>query len=199
VVSVPELAASVAEQLDVREFLYYYTRGELTLTANDKMAFVIELAKKALDSNECPIAAAVYHDDELISFAYTTERTDGRFLVHAEQKALMDADMKKLPFIVRFQLELYTNLEPCLMCLGATISSFVGKIYYALEAPEDGAIDFVSREYKGRPPGIWHFPELSAGLIREQSIQLFREYVEKHQGNPEYTGLVSFAKTLAEL
>jgi len=163
------------------------------------MAYVIDLARTAMANGELPIAAAIYHGDELISSAYTTERADGRFLVHAEQKALMDADMKKLPFEVRFQLELYTNLEPCLMCLGMAISGFIGKVYYALEAPEDGAVDFVRKEFEGRPLGMWHFPEVNAGLLREQSIQLFREYVEKHQGDPEYAGLVDFARTLARL
>ena len=168
------------------------------MTPDEKMGFVIELAKKAMDDGECPIAAAVYHGDVLVSSAYTTERADGRFLVHAEQKALMDADMKRLPFEIRVQLELYTNLEPCLMCLGAAISSFIGKVYYALEAHDDGATGYVGREYDGRPPGIWHFPEVSAGLLREQSIQLFRKFVDKHKANPEYAGLVGFAKVLAE-
>jgi len=155
-----------------------------------------------MDSGELPIAAAVYNGEELISSAYTTERADGIFLVHAEQKALMDADMKKLPFDVRFKLELYTNLEPCLMCLGMAMSSFVSKVYYALEAPEDGAVDFVRNEYESRKVSgldAYRFPETNAGLLREQSIQLFREYVEQNQVKPEYAGLVAFAKTLAAL
>jgi len=168
------------------------------MTPNEKMEFVITLAKSAMDNGEFPIAAAVYHSDELISSAYTTERADKRFLVHAEQKALMDADMKRLPFDVRFKLELYTNLEPCLMCLGIAISSFIGKIYYALEAPEDGAVEFVRKEYDGRKvTGLdaWHFPEVIGGLLREQSIQLFREYVKRNEGNPG----VDFARSLAVL
>ncbi|MCL2408762.1 MAG: nucleoside deaminase [Oscillospiraceae bacterium] len=165
------------------------------MTPDEKMAYVIDLAKEALDNGEFPIAAAIYHGDKLISSAYTSERTDGRFLVHAEQKALMDADMQKLPFEVRFKLELYTNLEPCLMCLGMAMSSFIGKVYYALEAPEDGAVDFVRKEYASRPPGIWHFPEVTGGILREQSIQLFRKFVEQNEDNPG----VDFAKTLAKL
>jgi hypothetical protein len=46
---------------------------------------------------------------------------------------------------------------------------------------------------------MWHFPEVSAGLLREQSIRLFSDYAELNKGKPEYAGLVSFAKTLAEL
>lgn len=168
------------------------------MALNEKMQFVIELAEKALDSRELPIAAAVYHGDKLISWAYTTERADGRWLVHAEQKALMDADMKKLPLKVRAELELYTNLEPCLMCLGMAMSSFVGKKYYALEAPEDGAIELVREELEKRNVtglSAYRFPEVTKGLMREHSIQLFRKFVERNEGKPG----VDFARSLAKL
>ena len=168
------------------------------MTPNEKMEYVIRLAKKAMEYGELPIASAIYHDDTLISCAYTSERADKRWLVHAEQKALMEADMKKLPLNTRTQLELYTNLEPCLMCLGMAISSFIGKVYYALESPDDGAVEFVREKYeKHTVTGIpsWHFPETIGGLLRNQSIQLFCEFVEKNEGKSE----VNFARTLADL
>jgi len=168
------------------------------MTSADKMQFVIDLARKALDSGELPIAAAIYHGDNLISSAYTTERADGRWLVHAEQKTLIDADMQKLPFEIRTQLELYTNLEPCLMCLGMAMSSFVGKIYYALEAPEDGAIELIRKGFDGRVvSGLsgYRFPDVSRGLLRESSMQLFREFAE---GNKGKSG-AAFAMSLANL
>ena len=37
------------------------------MTQNDKMGYVIELAKKAMNNGELPIAAAIYNGDELIS------------------------------------------------------------------------------------------------------------------------------------
>jgi len=170
------------------------------MTPNEKMTFVIGLAKEAMNKGELPIAAAIYHGDELVSSAYTTEREDGRFLVHAEQKALYDADMQKLPYSVRTKLELYTNLEPCLMCLGMAISSFVGEVYYSLEAPEDGAIDFVRVAFEKRPSETWHFPKVNTGLLREESLCLFREYVERNQSNTKCpVGLIKFAKALAEV
>jgi len=170
------------------------------MTPNDKMQFVIDLAKEALDKGEFPIAAAIYHGDKLISSAYTSERMDGRFLVHAEQKALMDMDKQKLPLEVRVNLELYANGEPCLMCLGTIISSFVGKLYLSMEIPMDGAVDLVRKHFEKQPPGIWRFPEVNWGLKREESIQLFREYVERYEGNPEYSpGEIYFAKSIAEL
>ncbi|MCL2621122.1 MAG: nucleoside deaminase [Defluviitaleaceae bacterium] len=168
------------------------------MTSNEKMEAVIELAREAMNNGELPIAAAIYCGNELISSAHTTERVDGRWLVHAEQKALMEADMKKLPMKTRRNLELYTNLEPCLMCLGMALSSFIGKIYYSVEAPDDGAIEFVKNEYENRTVAglsAWRFPEVNYGLLRKQSIQLFCEFVEQNEGQPG----VDFARSIAIL
>jgi len=168
------------------------------MTPNEKMQFVINLAKEAMEGGELPIAAAIYHGNELISSAYTSERADGRWLVHAEQKALMDADAKKLSLEIRSKLELYTNLEPCLMCLGMAMSSFIGKIYYALEAPEDGAIELVRAELEKRKVSglsAYSFPKITKGLLRNQSIQLFREFAEQNKGKPG----TNFALSLATL
>jgi len=106
--------------------------------------------------------------------------------------------MKKLPYKTRAQLELYTNLEPCLMCLGAAMSSFISKVYFALEAPEDGAVDLVRGEFEKRKVTglpVYHFPEVTGGLMREQSIKLFQDFVERNQRKPG----VKFAESLAVL
>ena len=168
------------------------------MTTNDKMEFVIELARKAMDTGEFPIAAAVFHGNELLASAYTTENAEGRYLVHADQKALMEADIKKLPIRSRWECELFINLEPCLMCLGMAISSFIGSIYYSVEAISDGAVEFVRKEFEQRAINTsnpWRFPKISVGLMRDQSIQLFREYVERFEGTPG----IEWARTVAEM
>ncbi|MCL2573460.1 MAG: nucleoside deaminase [Defluviitaleaceae bacterium] len=168
------------------------------MTKIEKMQYVIELARKAMDSGELPIAAAIFHEDKLISSAYTSERADGRWLVHAEQKALMDADEQGPPFKIRAELELYTNLEPCLMCLGMVMSSFIGSIHYALEAPEDGAIELVRTELEKRKvTGLsqYRFPKIESGLLRDDSKQLFLEFAAKNKGKSG----AAFAMSLASL
>ena len=169
-----------------------------TLTPQEKMHFVINLAKKGMKLGELPIAAAIFHGDELLSSAYTTEKQDGKWLVHAELKALIDLDEKKIPIKTRKECELFTNLEPCLMCLGTALNSFIGTVYYAVEAPDDGAVGVVEKHYKshkinGLP--AWHFPDIKVGLLREASIDLFREFVEVNEG----AAGTDFAKTIATL
>ena len=78
------------------------------------------------------------------------------------------------------------------------LSSFIGKIHYSLEAPDDGAVEFVRKEYeRHKITGLsaWRFPEISKGLLREESIQLFREFVEQNKGKRG----IDFAQSLAKL
>ena len=100
------------------------------MTAEEKMRLVLDLAQKALEENELPIACIIFDDDTIAAQSYASENKDKRLLVHAELKALLELDRKKYPQKKKRQMELFTNLEPCMMCLGASISSFVGRVCY---------------------------------------------------------------------
>ena len=103
------------------------------------MRRTLALAEAALEDGELPIAALVVLGDRVLASATTAERREQRFLAHAELVALEAADRVR-PFPGdRRAATLYTNLEPCMMCLGAAMSFFCGEICYALESPTDGA------------------------------------------------------------
>ena len=56
---------------------------------------------------------------------------------------------------------------------------------------------FVRSEYERRKstePSLWNFPMTTGGLLRKESIQLFRDYVEQ---NKESHG-VEFVRAIAE-
>jgi len=167
------------------------------MTNEEKMRMVIELAKNALEDNEMPIAAIVFNGDKVISSSYTSERGDKRFLVHAELKALLEADKQKHPIKERKQMQLFTNLEPCMMCLGSAMTFFIGEIHYALEAPIDGATEFAERfldkECKEIPSYV--LPKIYRGVLRQESIELFKEFARRNEGKPMY----DFARSLADL
>ncbi|MCI8901086.1 MAG: hypothetical protein HFH76_10780 [Lachnospiraceae bacterium] len=88
------------------------------MTVNEKMKLVIDLAERALEKNELPIACIIFHNDTIVAQSHTSESEDDRLLVHAELKALMELDQKKMKANEKRQMELFTNLEPCMMCLG---------------------------------------------------------------------------------
>src|SRR5579883_2862909 len=107
------------------------------------MREALKVAREGLEAGELPIGAVVVLDGKVIASAHTREKAEGRLLVHADLLALEEAD-RLTPFPRRRRdTKLFVNLEPCLMCLGAAMSFFVGEIYYGLESPSDGAVELV--------------------------------------------------------
>ena len=154
-------------------------------THDQFMAEVLQLAAQALAQNEFPIAAIVVLDDQVIARATTSEQREKRFLCHAELNALEIVDRMGLSFQQRRNARLYTNLEPCLMCMGAAMSAFIGGIYYALESPADGAVSLVdswSRQSEDMPS--YQIPKVTGGMMRQNSIDLFKRYVAMHKPGP---------------
>lgn len=124
-----------------------------------------------------PIGAAVLSGDDVHGEAFTQEKTLRRRIVHADLLAMEQADE-----LVGFSrpnepLVLAVSLEPCLMCLGAAITLGVQRVYYALESPNDGGVDLLSRwEPPIEQPFFRRPTEIRGGLHRSRSQTLFRRY-----------------------
>jgi len=160
------------------------------------MRQVLALAADALEQGEFPIASVVVLDGEIIARATASEQREKRFLGHAELVALEEADRQQLSFDERSRSRLFTNLEPCLMCMGAAMSFFLGEIVYGLESPGDGAVELV-RGWLRREEDIpgYQIPKITGGLLREESIRLFEAYVAQREPGP----MRDWAETLTRL
>lgn len=163
----------------------------------EKMQITIRIAQEAIEQGELPIAAVVFLGDEIVSSCYTTDKFDKRFLMHAELKALIEADMKRYPLKKRKEMQLFTTLEPCMMCLGAAMSSYIGKIFYALEAPMDGAVRYANEYWNKECREIpsYSLPTIQGGVLREEVKNLFGEYTKRNSPGAFY----EFAMTLSSL
>lgn len=161
------------------------------------MQRALALAREALDRGELPIAAVIVLDDAVLCGAATSERADGRFLVHAELKALLAFDQLCLPVSQRRRAVLYTTLEPCLMCMGAVMSAFLGEVRYALASPADGAVGLLDRWVRAEAdlPG-YTLPRISATDDDEAARALFAAYVEQHRA--QGGAMWRWARTLAD-
>jgi tRNA(adenine34) deaminase len=163
---------------------------------SEKMRRTLELAREAMAAGECPIAAIIFLDDSIIAESYTKEFSERRLLVHAEMNALLDADLKRYSFEDRKRMQLFTNLEPCMMCLGAAMSSFVGEVFYALESPSDGAVQMAQEwDPQSEDYAAYRLPKITGGILREESQALFSEFAEKCPPG----GLRDFALSLTRL
>ena len=165
--------------------------------AEGHMRQVLALAGEALEFGELPIGAIVVLDGQIIGQATTSERREKRTLGHAELVALEQADRLGLSFDQRRRARLFTNLEPCLMCMGAAMSFFLGEITYGLESPGDGAVHLVEawdRKVDDLPG--YQLPKITGGLLREESIRLFQEYVSIHPPGPMRDWAVTLEQVL---
>ena len=160
------------------------------------MRQALALAAQALEQGEFPIAAIVVLDGRIIARAAASEQREKRYLGHAELVALEQADRQGLSIGQRRQARLFTTLEPCLMCIGAAMSFFLGEIYYALESPGDGAVE-LARAWDRKEEDIpgYQLPAITGGLLREESLQLFERYLSLQESGP----MREWAETLARL
>ena len=95
----------------------------------DYMREAIREAKKSLKSNDVPVGAVIVKDGKIIAKAYNKREKTQQTIAHAEILAIGIANKK----VGNFRLdgcEIYVTKEPCLMCMGAILSSRIKKIYY---------------------------------------------------------------------
>jgi len=149
------------------------------------MRLAIAQAERGMAAGELPIGAVVVADGAVIASAHTAERATGRLLVHAELRALQAADaMPSIPG-GRRQAVLFSTCEPCLMCLGATMSSFIGGVVYGLETPGDGASALVRRSDKDRLAfAAYRPPRLIGGVLRSECLALMKRFARDAEPGP---------------
>jgi tRNA(adenine34) deaminase len=162
-----------------------------------KMMITIEEARRSLASREFPVGGVIFFGNEIIGQAHSSGESHLEFLQHAEMAALLKADKMHFTPSQRKQMQLFTTLEPCLMCLGAAMSFYIGEIYYAMESPIDGAVNFASQFWRNNRREIpeYDLPGISGGLLRERGKDILREYLALVPDGP----LVEFSKILIRL
>jgi len=151
------------------------------------------LAEEGMKQGELPIAAIIFYGDDIVSKAYTTEKREGRYLVHAESQAMVEMDRQKYSIKARNKMQLVTNLEPCMMCFGTAIHSFIGEIYYSLESPTDGGAVWAEKTWGDyHKESIFKLPEVYKGILKKESKELFRKFLEVYPNG----GVSDWVKTL---
>lgn len=134
------------------------------------MKEAIEQAKKAYQIDEVPIGTVIVKDNKIISKAYNKKERTKLVTQHAEIIAIEKA-CKKLETWHLDDCELYTTLEPCLMCSGAIIQSRIKKIYCSVKNDNN---DFqkivIENNYKAN---------IEYGLYEKESLDLIQSFFNK--------------------
>ena len=94
------------------------------------MRKAILAAKRGLSEGEVPIGAVVVYEDKVISRGYNRRTKLQLASAHAEMMAIDKACKKFHSWRLPEGCELYVTLEPCPMCMGASLNARVDKIFF---------------------------------------------------------------------
>ena len=108
----------------------------------DHEAFMREAmveARKAEALGEVPIGALVVLDGEIVGRGHNLRETSNDPTTHAEMIAIRAA-AERIGHWRLLDTTLYVTLEPCVMCMGATILARIPQLVYACRDPRAGAV-----------------------------------------------------------
>lgn len=145
----------------------------------DSLYYIKEAYKEALKAYkkcEVPVGCVIVYNDEIIARSHNLRETKKNVLCHAEVIAINKA-CKKLGTKFLDDCTLYVTLEPCIMCLGASIQARIKKIVYGAKEPKFGCLESlgnVLKDYKFN-----HNIEVESGIYEEEVSALMKRFFKE--------------------
>lgn len=142
------------------------------------MRDAIELARKALESEDVPVGALVTHEGRVIGRGYNQREKLQDPTAHAEMIALTAA----AEYVGHWRLAgctMYVTLEPCAMCAGALVLARVQRLVYAASDPKAGACG--SLYEITQDARLNHEVETVGGVLAEAAAELLREFFRQRR------------------
>lgn len=172
--------ANIEAHLD--EMLHIASPGSavLTQTVNESlMKEALAVAREGLDKREIPIGCVIARGDGMtIARAHNELNASRNKTAHAEMVAFART-AGKVPTDAK-DLILASTLEPCVMCLGASMEAAVDTILFGLSAPADGG------RHRVRPPlsPESQMPRILGGVLAKESRALLEQFLKRDPANP---------------
>jgi tRNA(adenine34) deaminase len=137
------------------------------------MKHALNEARKAFDEDEVPVGAVMVHEGSMIGKGHNQIRTLKDPTAHAEMIVITQAashlDNERLK-----GCSLYVTLEPCSMCVGASILARLDKIIFGAWDPKTGACGSAIDLAK---PGLFnHTIELTCGILETECRGILQEF-----------------------
>jgi tRNA(adenine34) deaminase len=148
------------------------------VTSDDAGAMrrALSLARAAGARGEVPVGAVALLDGRVIAAASNRMERSGDASAHAEMLVLRRA----AHVVGGWRLSgvsVVVTLEPCPMCAGAMVQARVARCVYGARDPKKGADGSVYDVL--RNPRNNHVPQVSEGVLADQSAALLRDFFRR--------------------
>ena len=136
------------------------------------MRAALREAAKAGLRGEVPVGAVVVQDGKIVARGSNRPVTSSDPTAHAEVVALRRAARRAGNYRLT-GCDLYVTIEPCAMCLGATVQARVGRLVYGAPDPKAGAVRSIMVFPFDRSN---HRPRILGGVLAAESGRLLTDF-----------------------
>jgi len=143
------------------------------------MREALKEAEKADKKEEIPVGAVIVKNHKVIARAHNLKEIKQTAIAHAEILAIQKAN-RKLQNWRLLDCDMYVTLEPCMMCMGAIISSRIKNIYIGTLDPKS--------EIEASEERIKRYQEefnvyIETGILQEKCEYILKEFFKKLRKN----------------
>ena len=132
------------------------------------MRAAIKAAQKGQAEGEVPIGAVVVYGDKVVAKGYNRRAKLQLASAHAEMMAIDKACKKFRSWRLPEGCELYVTLEPCPMCMGASLNARVDKICFGAYEQKGRSLTSALAESNL----LNHKTEVVGGVLQEECSAL---------------------------
>ncbi|MBO5411570.1 MAG: nucleoside deaminase [Clostridia bacterium] len=132
----------------------------------------IKSAQKGLSEGEVPIGAVIVYQDKVVARGYNRRAKLQLASAHAEMMAIDRACKKFHSWRLPEGCELFVTLEPCPMCMGASLNARVDKLYFGAYEQKGRSLTSALAESNL----LNHKTEVVGGVSEEKCSALLTEF-----------------------
>ncbi len=146
-------------------------------------------AQKAFERDEVPIGAVAVYKNQIIGRGHNQTEGLKDPTAHAEILAITAA-ANALSSWRLIDVEMFTTVEPCIMCAGALVLARVKRIIFGVRDEKFGGCGSIFNIVN--EPKLNHRVEITEGVLGAQAASLMKSFFEKkrkkEKGNQKSSG-----------
>ena len=155
-------------------------QGSLSQDDTHFLELAIKAAEMTFTQGNYPVGAVLVIAGDMVGASGNEIKGLKSYTQHAENKLFIEYGTSlNNAFVNNQQITLYTTLEPCIQCLGASVTNHINKIIYIQKDPNAGASelkhDNIGQWYKDTWPEIIHAPISDKPL--EMMVKFFKQEI----------------------